>query len=97
MTKNEIMDNARAINKLIEIYQAEGEKMLFGTEDSELMSAIDCAICALEEAEQTRIRETATESLTIYDLSKISKDEAKQIAVKAAEAERIVAILWICF
>ena len=75
------MNNVQATNRLMQIYQAEGEKMISGTEDAELMSAIDYALCALDQEDRTRIRETATEPPTREDADQygyvLAKDCAK--------------------
>jgi len=45
------MNNKQASDRLMKTYQAEGEKILTKTDDSELMSALDCAFGAFETIE----------------------------------------------
>ena len=46
------MNNDQAMERLMKLYQAEGEKILTGTDDSELMSALDCAFGAFQALEE---------------------------------------------
>ena len=59
------MTNEKALGILMELYQAEGKKMLTDTDDPNLMSALDRGICALDNAGKQSEAEKTIEKIKV--------------------------------
>ena len=67
------MTNEKALGILMELYQAEGKKMLTDTDDPNLMSALDRGICALDDAGKQSEAERKIEAAIAYCQSELSR------------------------
>lgn len=80
------MNNDQAADRLMKLYQAEGEKIRTGTDDSELMSALDCAFGAFQVLEEA-IVECKEKLKQCKEDMRSAWDHDEEVAIEETDAD----------